>query len=123
MLPAGLPSFPFHSEIHMAFNLTPTETFKETVTVNVKQANGSWKQETFIGEFKRASEEDRKGLAALSDVDLVRDRLVGWKMKDEQKNDVPFTTENLDAFCKLTGAVRETVIAFWRANTGAREKN
>ena len=107
----------------MAFNLTPTETFKETVTVNVKQANGSWKQETFIGEFKRASEEDRKGLAALSDVDLVRDRLVGWKMKDEQKNDVPFTTENLDAFCKLTGAGRETVIAFWRANTGAREKN
>ncbi|KQM78914.1 hypothetical protein [Xylophilus sp. Leaf220] len=105
------------------FNLSQTETFEETVTVSVKQKNGSWKQESFTGEFKRAEEDEREALLQLKHVDLVRDRLVGWKMKDEQKNDVPFTPENLDAFCKLTGAVRETVIAFWRANTGAREKN
>ncbi|KQM68774.1 hypothetical protein [Xylophilus sp. Leaf220] len=107
----------------MAFNLTPTETFKETVTVNVKQANGAWKQDSYIAEFKRATEEERKGLASLSDVDLVRDRLVGWSMKDEQKNDVPFTPENLDALCSFTAAVRETAVTFWQANLGAKQKN
>ncbi|KQM79818.1 hypothetical protein [Xylophilus sp. Leaf220] len=107
----------------MAFNLTPTETFKETVTVNVKQANGGWKQDSYIGEFKRASEEERKALAALSDVDLVRDRLVGWSMKDDNKNDVPFTPENLDALCSFTAAVRETAVTFWQANLGAKQKN
>ncbi|WP_295852044.1 hypothetical protein [uncultured Xylophilus sp.] len=107
----------------MAFNLAPTETFEETVTVNVKQKGGAWKQESFIGEFKRAEESDRERLLEMKHVDLVRDRLVGWKMKDDQRNEVPFTPENLEALLSMTGAVREAAIAFWKANTGAKEKN
>ncbi|SFB96728.1 hypothetical protein SAMN05216344_106126 [Polaromonas sp. OV174] len=105
------------------FNLAPTQTFKETVTVSVKQENGSWKEESFTAVFDRASEDDREELLALKHVELVRRKLVGWQMKDAQGQDVPFTPENLEGLLKLTGAVRETVMSFWRANTGSREKN
>ncbi|MDB5884242.1 MAG: hypothetical protein JWR74_413 [Polaromonas sp.] len=105
------------------FNLAPTETFKAPVTVNVAQPGGGWKQESFTGEFKRTDEDRREELLALKNVELVREVLVGWSMKDEQRNDVPFTPENLDAFCRLTGAVRETTLAYWQHNVGAKAKN
>lgn len=105
------------------FRLVPDETFQTPVTVSVAQVNGSWKQESFIATFQRADETEREALLEMKNTDLVRDRLRGWKMKDEAGDDVPFNDANLEAFLKLTGAVREATIAFWRANTGAREKN
>lgn len=107
----------------MAFTLIPKEKFKATVTVNVAQPNGGWKQESFVGEFLRTPEAQREELLALPNVDLVRRVLVGWAMRDESGADVPFTLENLDAFCQLTGAVRETVLAYWQHNVGAKAKN
>lgn len=107
----------------MAFTLVPTEKFKATVTVNVTQANGGWKHESFIGEFLRTPEAQRQELMDLQNVDMVRRVLVGWTMRDESGADVPFTPENLNAFCQLTGAVRETVLAYWQHNVGAKAKN
>lgn len=107
----------------MAFTLIPTEKFKATVTVNVAQPNGGWKQESFVGEFLRSLEDQREELTALSNLDLIRRVLVGWVMKDERGNDVPFTPENMDAFCRLTGAVREAALAYWQHNFGAKAKN
>ena len=108
----------------MGFKLTPSETFMETVTVNVKQDNGSWRTESFQGIFERATEEEREELGKAKFVDLLRKKMVGWKMKDhDTKEDVPFTPENFEAFLKLHGAVREAAQAFWTANAGAKEKN
>lgn len=107
----------------MAFTLVPTETFKASVTVNVATPGGGWKQESFIGEFLRTDDEQREELLELKNVELVRRVLRGWSMKDEQRNDVPFTPENFDAFCRLTGAVRETTLAYWQHNVGAKTKN
>ena len=105
------------------FRLTPDENFKKTVTVKVIQANGSSKEESFTGIFKRATEAEREALLELKHRDLVRDRMVGWQMKDETGADVPFNDENFEALLQLSGAVREATIAFWEANVGAREKN
>ena len=107
----------------MAFTLVPKEKFKATVTVNVAQPSGGWKQESFQGEFLRTPEDLREELLALSNVDLVRRVLTGWEMKDEAGNPVEFTPENLDAFCRLTGAVREATLAYWQHNVGAKAKN
>jgi hypothetical protein len=107
----------------MGFSLAPSQTFQQSVAVNVKQENGSWKEESFIGIFERSPETEREALLELKHVELVRRKLVGWKMKDLAGDDVPFTPENLEGFLLLTGAVRETVLAYWKANTGAREKN
>jgi len=107
----------------MAFNLTPTEKFKAVVTVNVTKPAGGWKQESFTGEFLRTHEDKREELLALPNVELVRRVLVGWSMQDDERNEVPFTPENLDAFCRLTGAVRETTLAYWQHNVGAKAKN
>lgn len=105
------------------FTLAPTPTFKATVTVNVATATGAWKQESFVGEFVRTDEDQREELLKLKNIELVRKVLVGWSMKDEQRNEVPFCEENFEAFLRLTGAVREAVIAYWNHNVGAREKN
>lgn len=107
----------------MGFTLVPSAKFSETVTVLVSQESGAKKEESFTAIFERAPESEREELVQLKNTELVRRKLVGWKMKDEHKNEVPFTEENLEAFLQLTGAVRETAIAFWKGNTGAREKN
>lgn len=107
----------------MSFTLEPTEKFKATVTVNVVKPGGGWKQDSFQGEFLRTSEDLREELLALPNVDLVRRVLVGWEMKDEAGNPVDFTPEHLTAFCRLTGAVRETTLAYWQHNVGAKVKN
>lgn len=107
----------------MGFSLARSQNFQSTVTVNVKQENGAWKLETFQAIFERVEEQDREDRLLDKHTDLVRRQLVGWKMKDNDGQDVPFTPENLDAFLKLTGAVRETVIQFWKDNIGAKEKN
>lgn len=107
----------------MAFNLVQTEKFKATVTVNVAQPNGGWKQEGFQGEFLRTPEELREERLALPNVDLVRCVLVGWDMKDEAGHAVDFTPEHLNAFCRLTGAVREATLVYWQHNVGSKAKN
>lgn len=105
------------------FILTPEETFKASVKVNVATKSGAWREESFIGEFKRTDEDEREELLALKNVDLVRRVLIGWDMKDGQGQPVPFDDSTLNAFCRLTGAVRETTLVYWKHNVGAKEKN
>lgn len=105
------------------FILAPTETFKAKVTVNVATQAGSWREESFTGIFKRTYEEDRKRLIELSNVELVREVMVGWEMVDESRAPVEFNEQNFQAFLRLSGAVREATIAYWQHNAGAKVKN
>ncbi len=105
------------------FILSPTETFKATVKVNVATPSGSWREEGFVGVFKRTYEEQREELLRLTNVELLRRVMVGWEMQDEARAPVEFTEPNFDAFLRLTGAVRETMLAYWTHNAGAKEKN
>lgn len=105
------------------FKLTPTETFKAPVKVNVATPSGAWREESFIGIFKRTDEDNRERLLALKNTELLREVQVGWEMVDEDRTPVEFNDQNFDAFLKLTGAVRETATVYWKHNVGAKEKN
>lgn len=105
------------------FKLAQSETFKALIKVNVATPSGAWREESFTGIFKRTDEDRREELLALKFVELLREVLVGWEMVDEARVPVEFNEQNLEAFLKLTGAVRETTQAYWKHNVGAKEKN
>ena len=104
------------------FELTRKETFKEKVTVQVK-TDGGWREESFIGIFKRVDDDRQRELAGLTYKEVVDEILIGWEMQDMQRKPVEFNEENLAAFKSLPGAARETVLAFMSANSGAKQKN
>jgi hypothetical protein len=121
----GVAGLFFHVPIpsqYTMFQLTQTPTFKATVKVNVSTPTG-WREESFVGIFRRTDETQREDLLALKFVDLLREVLCGWEMVDEHRAPVEYTPENLEAFLRLTGAVRETANAYWKHNVGAKEKN
>ncbi|WP_343739994.1 hypothetical protein [Delftia tsuruhatensis] len=105
------------------FNLTPSETFKETVKIQVKTESGSWREESFTAIFQRSDEERRQELHNKPFAEVVDEFLVGWEMKDLQRLPVEFTPDNKAAFMRLPAAVRETAITYLRTNAGAKEKN
>lgn len=105
------------------FVLNPTEKFKATVKVNVATTSGGWREESFVGVFLRTPESEREEILELKNAELVRRVLVDWEMVDENRSPVPFTPENLEAFLKLTGAVRETAMTYFSHNVGAKQKN
>lgn len=104
------------------FSLARNETFKEKVTVRVKTDSG-WREEHFTAIFKRVGVERHRELSSIPFEEVVDEVLVGWEMVDMQRNPVPFTPENLEAFKALPDAARETVFAFIAANGGAKQKN
>lgn len=104
------------------FNLAPTETFKEEVKIQVKTDSG-WREESFTGVFKRTPESRREELQNTPFTKLVDEVLVDWDMKDLERKPVDFTPEHKSIFLEMTGAVRETAVAYLRANAGAKAKN
>lgn len=105
------------------FVLAPTETFKAPVKVQVATASGAWREESFTGIFLRSKEEEREELLGLKNVELLRRKLKGWEMVDENRVPVEFNEQNFEAFLQLTGAVREAANVYWKHNVGAKEKN
>lgn len=105
------------------FNLTPSETFKETVKIQVKTESGSWREESFTAIFLRSEEERRQELHNKPFAEIVEEFLVGWDMKDMQRAPVDFSADNKAAFLRIPAAVRETAITYLRTNAGAKEKN
>ena len=105
------------------FCIDRSETFKQKVTVNVKTESGGWREEHFMGIFKRVDAERAKEIANMPFPQALDEVLVGWEMVDLQRVPVEFCPENLAGFKILPDAPRETVLAFLRANGGAKEKN
>ena len=104
------------------FELARKETFKEKVTVQVKTDSG-WREEHFIGIFKRVDDDRQRELSAMTFKEVVDEVLVDWDMVDMQRKPVEFTPENLEALKSLPGAARDTVLTFFNANSGAKQKN
>ncbi|WOI43786.1 hypothetical protein [Acidovorax sp. BLS4] len=105
------------------FILTPTETFKATVKVNVATPSGAWREESFVGVFKRSDEEQREELLELKNTELLKRVMVGWEMVDEERKPVEFNDQNFGAFLRLIGACREAAKVYWQHNSGAKQKN
>lgn len=105
------------------FNLTPSEEFEAQVKTWVVQKNGTWKEESFFGVFKRTGDDDRERLSSLKNTDLLREVMVGWRMENLERKPVEFTPENFAGFLTMIGPVRDAALAYWNGNAGAKQKN
>lgn len=104
------------------FSLQRKENFKQEVKVNVKTDNG-WREEKFTGIFKRLPDARTKELVGAPVGDVVDEVLVGWEMVDLARAPVEFNAENLAALKELPGVSFAVAMAFFAANSGAKEKN
>lgn len=108
----------------MTISFKKREFFTTTVTVPVPNEKGGFDDNTFVGKFKHTTHDETKALRELPDVEVVRDRLVGWTMKDEDtKQDVPYSPETLDAVLSIASAPYHICLAFYRAIGGNKSKN
>lgn len=108
----------------MAFKRAVLATFSVVVTVNVPNDKGGFDKNTFTAKFKRPTADERVTLANLNNDALVRDRLVGWDLRDADTGEaVPFTQEEVDALLQIEPTPLATAEAFWVTVNGAKVKN
>lgn len=108
----------------MAFKRAIQATFSTVVTVNVPNDKGGFDKNTFTAKFKRPTADERLTLGALGNEALVRDRLVGWDLRDADTGEaVPFTPDELDALLSIEPTPIATAEAYWNTINGARAKN
>ena len=110
----------------MAFKMILTPTFSAAVTVNVPNDKGGFDKNDFVAIFKRPTTAQAQALrmeAGLSNEDLLRRQLVGWKMADENAEDVPFSDATLEAALAISPTPMAMAVAFWESLNGARSKN
>lgn len=136
----------------MAFKRALSPTFPVQVTVNVPSEKGGFDKNTFEAVFRRPmpildpdtgkpmlfkdpetgkpttkttldTYKEEQG-DALSDKQLVRDWMVGWKMVDEDtKQAVPFDPVEVEALLAIEPTPSATVNAFYLAYRGIKAKN
>lgn len=104
------------------FTLVRNETFKEKVITQVK-TDGGWREEHFVGIFKRVDETRHRELLSVPFPEVVDEVLVGWEMLNLERKPVEFNPQNLAALKALPGVSRDIVQAFIAANAGAKQKN
>lgn len=108
----------------MSVSFKKREFFKVTVTIPVPNEKGGFDDNTFVGHFKHTTHEEARALRERPDVEVVRDRLMGWDMEDaDTKQPVPYTPEMLDALLSIASAPYHTAFAFYRAVGGNKAKN
>ncbi len=108
----------------MAFKRTKSKTFTANVTVNVANDKGGYDVNTFVAIFEHADTEEVKELRQLEFSDLVRRKLKGWELvDDETKQPVPFSAAELDAILLIPPSPLSICTAFWETLNGARAKN
>lgn len=108
----------------MAFKRAVLATFSALVTVNVPNDKGGFDKNTFTAKFKRPNADERQALASLDNAAIVRDRLVGWDLRDADTGEVvPFTQDEVDALLQIEPTPMATAEAFWVTLNGAKVKN
>lgn len=104
------------------FSLQRSPTFKQEVKVNVKTDN-LWREEKFTGIFKRVDDARQKELVNTSVHEVVDEVLVGWEMVDMERKPVDFNPDTVAALKAQPGSSMAVAMAFFAANSGAKEKN
>ena len=108
----------------MAFKRAQKPTFTAPVVVNIPNDKGGFDKNTFVATFKRITDDERTELMGLTHTELVRRQLVDWDLRDEDtKEQVPFSTAELDAALQILPTPLACAMAFWESVNGARSKN
>lgn len=113
------------------FTLDLSDSFFWPCRFRIPRADGSgYDEQTFDAEFRRLSQEamaamlKRAADERLSDAQLAREILVGWKgVVDAQKAPVPFSQVALDRALNVPGLGSAVMHSFFDAHAKAVEKN
>lgn len=100
--------------------LAPKDSYKRTVKVDVPLDLGKVERQQFVVKFKRLSATETRELVeefqadkGVSDEDLMRRYLLDWEgVSDEDGNDIPYTSTNLDAMMDVVYIRKAIVNAF-----------
>lgn len=112
------------------FKVVTTPTYSATVSVEVRGENGGIARQSFDAVFKRCTQTELEDLhqavtsGKLSDQDLVREILVGWKgVVDEDGSEMPFTPASRDRVLDIYPVRPSVIDTFFKTIGGARAKN
>lgn len=110
------------------FKRAQTETFWSPVEIEYTAENGAKGVAKFDLQFKRLSNEEWQALRdrirdeQLDDNAVVREMVVGWKVKDDDGNAAEFNEENLAQVLNL-GFGSAIVVNLFRNFPKAKQKN
>ena len=109
----------------MGIRLSSSDTFTTPVKYTLKTEAGKDEPQEFRGTFKRYDQEQVKELlsSGKSDVDMVREVLVGWKAQDlETHEDIPYTEQIRDVLLKQPGVGGAIMLRYCETVGAARPK-
>ncbi len=112
------------------FVLKQSTSYVWPVEVKFPVDGGKYQKQTFDGEFQRVSQSEiaeiRRKIQEqeITDPDLARQVLIGWKgVHDDKGDDVPFSTTSRDILMDMPLVAGAVVQAFFDSLEGARRKN
>jgi hypothetical protein len=109
------------------FKLSQSPNYYWPVEVKIATDGGSFQTETFDAHFKRPSQDQidkivQQTLAGeITDQDVVREYMVGWRGVTSEGVEVPFSQQALAQMLSITGAAAAIVKAFGDSATGGRK--
>lgn len=110
----------------MAFKIAQSETYTDTVIVIMP---GSRVKNSFDVEFKRLPQSEVDALMKriregdMTDTDLCRDVIVGWRGVSDEAGELPYSETNRDKLLEVFPVPRSIVECFFSGISGAKQKN
>lgn len=111
------------------FVIKQSNSYMWPVKVEFPVDDGKFAKQTFDAEFKRMPESRVKEIAKLieagemSDLDLAKEVLVGWKDITDGENDVVFSEAAKEKLLEVPLVSKAIIIGFFESLSGAKRKN
>ena len=111
------------------FVIKQSSSYFWPVKVQFPIDDGKFKTESFDAEFKRLPESRIKEIAKLvdsgelTDLDLAKEILMGWKDVTDGESEVVFSELNKEKFLDIPLVSKAIIIAFFESLAGAKRKN
>lgn len=111
------------------FKLDQSATYFWPVTITMAADGGRFVQELFDAEFARLQQSELEALrnsvmdGKLTDADMVRQVVKGWRGVSDRGVDLPFSSGALDRLLQVPNAAAGIVTAFLDSVRGEPRKN
>lgn len=108
----------------MALKIAKKPTFSVVTEVFTPNDRCGHDRSTITVKFARTSREELDELRKVPQIDVLRQKLVGWDdFQDEDGNNLEFNPENLEILLNIPEAAYALALAFWQSVVKAKEKN
>jgi hypothetical protein len=114
----------------MAFVLKRNDTYTWPVSFEIPVDGGIHEQQTFDIQFKRMPQKwirdvlKKIDAEQITDGEIVREITVGWSgVMDSNNKELPFSQSALEEMLDVPTLASAIVVHYFRATSGAKEKN